>query len=182
MPLRPFSELLRFLHDGASMELVIAQEPQPSVTPEDVYNAGVFLLRVSGRTRAFLKSWLDGYQRALASAAPPATNQPALRRALLDSRLHFGTFPSNIIAARVFPWLRSWSPPWSPPFPKSFDSLRNTTVAYHAIALNHDPSLPHGGRGQDNKILTMQRAADAVRLRGERPSWPQIGRGRKRRG
>lgn len=168
MPLRPLSELLHFLGEPSQarggrllpgVDLVVAQEPQPSVTPEDVYNGGVYLLRVSDRSRAWLHSWLGAFEDALASAHPPATNQPALRRSLVASDLRFATFPSDVVAARVFPWLRTWRPRWTPPFEPDFHSLRNTTVAYHAIALNWDPSLANRGRGEDNKILTMRRAA-----------------------
>ena len=181
MPLRPLSELVRFLRP--SDDLVVAEEPQPSATPDDVYNAGLMLMRASTGSRAFLRSWTEAFERALsaprdAGGGAPLTNQPTMRHALHASGLRFRVWPADIVCARTFPWLRTWPVAWTPPFTPRFEALHTGTVAYHAIALEWDPSLARRGRGEDNKIIAMLRAAQAVRgqaVRGQAVGGQAVG-------
>ena len=162
-PLLPYSELLPFL---GTRELVVMREPQPGVTPADLFNGGFYLLRATSRTRAWLRAWVHAFRHERLMPSPPVTNQPSMLRALRETNLQVGVFPRHVVTGRVYPWLRRWPAPWDPPFPKEPYLLRNTTVAFHAIAIAFDPTLFDRGAGpasQENKIITMLRAAQHVR-------------------
>eukprot|EP00965_Chrysotila_dentata_P216223 6189254-Pleurochrysis_carterae.AAC.2 len=170
-PLRGFSALLPYLHE--QYDFVIMQEPRPSASEEDVYNSGVWMLRVSPRTRALVALWISKYDSRLHSTQRGAfSDQTALYQLLEQvaalkrgwtrgiqpksvnsvanlsqlAGLRVGTWPTEVVTGRVFPWLDEWrGPAGTPahlPFPKNLQSLRRgVTVAYHAIALEWDPSI-----------------------------------------
>lgn len=165
MPLQPYSRLLRWLTWN---DLVLTHEPQPSITELHRFNGGLWLLRVSRATRALLHNWYATFLRNERLVSGEQAHLPdAVRQT--QGLLRIRQFPQVVVLLRSFPWrggvaeTRRCSDRGR--YRDCEDLIAGTTVAYHAIALDHDRSLSRLS-GERQKIVAMCRAGNMSR------GWP----------
>jgi len=173
-PLASYSHLLRWLDD-----VVMMHEPQPSATPRDLYNVGLFMVRTNDRSLSLLDAWAREFEVGHQRRNSWQGVQPYFAKVLPAARavgLRFQEWPSDVVCGRSFPWqdprserqmlqvlrdnvaaARAKDPSVSitvdhhPP-------VKGTAVAYHAVALGFDTSLRGVLSPQQKKLVTMMRA------------------------